>query len=58
MKTKFSQSEMKAPLRAKKAWEIPRIVMEHSLVVRAQGPEDAEPGKVDPFIGPLSTSGT
>ena len=38
----------------RKSWEAPRIVLERSLEVSAQG---GPPGAPNGFIGPLSTSG-
>ena len=39
---------------ARKTWETPRIVLERSLEVSAQG---GPPGAPNGFIGPLGTSG-
>lgn len=44
-------SELKMP---RKTWTAPEIIVEQALVVRAQEPTDSD----DPFLGPLSTSGT
>lgn len=44
-----------ADLQHRKAWNSPEIVMEQELVARAQEPTD---DVTDPFLGPLSTSGT
>jgi hypothetical protein len=46
---------------AKKTWELPEIVLEYSLVAKAQGPvlgEDAfQKVEEDPFLGAFTASG-
>lgn len=46
---------------AKKEWELPRIVLEYSLVAKAQGPilgEDSfQKVEEDPFLGAFTASG-
>lgn len=59
MKRELSPDETKVTFEAKKTWEAPQIVMEHSLVARAQDPwpDKTSPGKpTDPFWGPLGIS--
>lgn len=45
----------------KKEWELPRIVLEYSLVAKAQGPilgEDSfQKVEEDPFLGAFTASG-
>lgn len=43
---------------AKRPWEEPRVVVERSLVARAQDPflGEVDKDKADPFLGPLSAS--
>lgn len=59
MNTSFGIGESESNTR--KAWEEPRIVLERSLVVTAQGvgPQGAPPFIEQPqgMIGPLGTSG-
>jgi hypothetical protein len=58
MKRELSPDETKRPVEAKKTWEAPKIVMEHSLVVRAQEPDNSDPTKPkDPFLGALVAPG-
>ena len=60
MKRELSPYETKTAVGAKKIWEAPKIVMEHSLVVRAEDPlpDKTDPTKPkDPFLGPLSAPG-
>ena len=46
----------------KKVWEAPRIVIEYSLVAKAQGPilgeDDYQKIEEDPFLGAFTVSGT
>jgi hypothetical protein len=46
---------------AKKTWELPAIVLEYSLVAKAQGPvlgEDSfQKVEEDPFLGAFTASG-
>lgn len=46
------------PNPTKKPWVAPSIVMERSLVVKAQDPflGEVDKEKADPFLGPLSAS--
>lgn len=60
MKRELCRNETRAVVETKKQWEVPQIVMEHSLIVRAQDPlpDKTDPTKPnDPFLGPLSASG-
>lgn len=45
----------------KKVWELPRIVIEYSLIAKAQGPilgEDSfQKVEEDPFLGAFTASG-
>ena len=59
MKKELCGEQTKSPIGTKKQWEVPQIVMEHSLIVRAQDPlpDKSDPTKPkDPFLGPLSAS--
>lgn len=44
---------------SKKRWESPAIVLEYSLVAKAQDPfgEDGKKVEEDPFLGAFTTSG-
>jgi hypothetical protein len=54
MKRVLCGNQTKSPIGTKKQWEVPQIVMEHSLVVRAQDPLETDPTKPkDPFLAPL-----
>lgn len=57
MKRELWEEQTQSRIGTKKQWEVPKIVMEHSLVVRAQEPDDSDPTKPDdPFLAPLSAS--
>lgn len=58
MKRELCGDQTKPAIETKKQWEVPQIVMEHSLVVQAQEPDKSDPTKPkDPFLGPLTASG-